>query len=1097
MAFFLTLALWALSFAATALLAPRPRVENAKAAELGDFGLPDTEEGTPVPLFWGRVRMRGPKVLWYGDLEARPITQKVKTGLFSSKRVTVGHEYFVGIHFGFGLLSSSSAGVRFLKIWSDEDVIWQGDVTPVSTGTAVQINEPELYGGRESGGGFISTVRLHSGNTGQTVNSYLAGVVPDSSLLPAYRGLAHAVFEKANVGEQPSVRALSFEVEHIPTALGLGAVNSEGDVNPAEVLWDILTSDWGRLDIDPSLIDIASFTAAGNTLATEENGISIQVANPNDARDVIQEVLTQIDGLLYEEPGTRRIFLRLIRDDYSIPSLPVFNESNVIEVVKYSVSTWAETTNQVRIVFDSRAEDYNDKTAFAQDMANINAQEEVRSAEFNYPGVKTATLANQLVARELNLLSIPLTTMRLNTNRDGANLRPGDVLVFNWPDFGVDGLVMRVQRFDLGQLENGRIAVDLIQDRFAVSHTVYSDPPTTQFVPPVTDATPVQRQDLLEMPRWVGLQAVAAEEVNSADNSRLMYLAAPPAPPAGGVPMVDYDAQVSDDNVSFSTDLEDVAFADSALVAQAYPADTDAYDTTQGLVLKAVSDTSLLTNIVLQDDIAVRGQNLLLVGQEIIAYESFVDNGDGTFTLQNVWRRLLDTVPASHAVDEVVWFLTDLGLESLSATVFEQGDTVDVRYITDTVFKKLNPSLATLIDDFPVTGRPTLPYPPADLNVNLEPAPPEVYSLDVDLAWLRRDRLNQEILRQDAADEVPGDDASDTFPTRHVASVRIDAGAVEETLLPGTSGTVTLSSFGQVELELRAERNQDPLLRSLFPVTRSFAAVDPTPTDSLSYDTYPSITPAGAWGLRRMISTYVGPAVRVRDTSDDSEQDIFFDVNGDLNTFTVVGSAAVTTLYDQTGNANHLLQATPAAQPILNPSGTANGSPAIEFDGTNDQLKTADFLGSSGNPLLVARPVMLWAGEFAADNGGLGELNSEYGITTGAGGLVTQYKNGQVNNETYVDPGAPGGAWSLISQLGLAGDTVWQESENDVFMTSPTNLPMNYVQAAAHNFQVGSNTTDTTFGASTLYEVSIHSGEMPGPARQAAFNTPLTSYWRI
>lgn len=55
-------------------LAPKPPVP--KPASLQDFDAPTAEEGRPVPVIFGTVWMRGPNVLWYGDLRSTPIRTK-------------------------------------------------------------------------------------------------------------------------------------------------------------------------------------------------------------------------------------------------------------------------------------------------------------------------------------------------------------------------------------------------------------------------------------------------------------------------------------------------------------------------------------------------------------------------------------------------------------------------------------------------------------------------------------------------------------------------------------------------------------------------------------------------------------------------------------------------------------------------------------------------------------------------------------------------------------------------------------------------------------------------------------------------------------
>jgi len=105
-------------------------------------------------------------------------------------------------------------------------------------------------------------------------------------------------------------------------------------------------------------------------------------------------------------------------------------------------------------------------------------------------------------------------------------------------------------------------------------------------------------------------------------------------------------------------------------------------------------------------------------------------------------------------------------------------------------------------------------------------------------------------------------------------------------------------------------------------------------------DTYSGA--AAAYSLRLLDSTYTGSAIRVRRSSDNTEQDIGFNVFSELDTvsltaFAGAGDAFVKTWYDQSGNSNDATQTTTSAQPQIVSSGavtTENGKPALQFDGS-------------------------------------------------------------------------------------------------------------------------------------------------------------------
>ena len=121
-------------------------------------------------------------------------------------------------------------------------------------------------------------------------------------------------------------------------------------------------------------------------------------------------------------------------------------------------------------------------------------------------------------------------------------------------------------------------------------------------------------------------------------------------------------------------------------------------------------------------------------------------------------------------------------------------------------------------------------------------------------------------------------------------------------------------------------------------------------------DTYPGA--AAAYSVRLLDKDYAGDCIRVRRASDNTEQDIGFDGNGDLDTgalasFCTGTNGFVRTWYDQSGNANHATQTTTANQPKIYDSSTGvltrNSLPTLQFDGTNDSLLST----SAIDPLFI------------------------------------------------------------------------------------------------------------------------------------------------
>lgn len=117
--------------------------------------------------------------------------------------------------------------------------------------------------------------------------------------------------------------------------------------------------------------------------------------------------------------------------------------------------------------------------------------------------------------------------------------------------------------------------------------------------------------------------------------------------------------------------------------------------------------------------------------------------------------------------------------------------------------------------------------------------------------------------------------------------------------------------------------------------------------NSLLLDDFP-ITEGGAWSLRKLRTAYSGNAIRVRRSSDNTESNIGFTANGDLDTSslkTFVGTGGsdngfVVIWYDQSGLGIDILGVI-GEQPRIVNAGVVErqGSmPSLFFDGSNDYL---------------------------------------------------------------------------------------------------------------------------------------------------------------
>jgi hypothetical protein len=109
---------------------------------------------------------------------------------------------------------------------------------------------------------------------------------------------------------------------------------------------------------------------------------------------------------------------------------------------------------------------------------------------------------------------------------------------------------------------------------------------------------------------------------------------------------------------------------------------------------------------------------------------------------------------------------------------------------------------------------------------------------------------------------------------------------------------------------------------------------------------YVPLTNRMVHSVTKAVPGYSGACMRVRRSSDNTEQDIGFTGNdldtAALATFVGAGTGYVRTWYDQSGNGTHLTQTVQAWQPLIRAGGTTytqNTKPAIYFD-TNAKYLT-------------------------------------------------------------------------------------------------------------------------------------------------------------
>lgn len=190
----------------------------------------------------------------------------------SSKKVTVGYRYYLGMH----MILCHGPVDKLIRILVDKRSAWSG----ASTGGQININAENLFGGESREGGISGAVDVEMGGSSQGQNSYLLSKI--GSGIPSFRGVMGVVLRQVYMGINPYLKAWAFRVQRIhkrqngitqwydeKAEIALGRGFPSGDVWKYKVVPYADTTDYSSPNLDDSsfIIGSAPFANAYNAAA--------------------------------------------------------------------------------------------------------------------------------------------------------------------------------------------------------------------------------------------------------------------------------------------------------------------------------------------------------------------------------------------------------------------------------------------------------------------------------------------------------------------------------------------------------------------------------------------------------------------------------------------------------------------------------------------------------------------------------------------------------------------------------------------------------------------------------------------------------------
>lgn len=735
----------------------RPDEERARSAGMHNFNFPRATNGDPIALAYGTVRIDSPPVIMFRLDGGTPI---VVDG------VAVGVDHLIRMRL---LLCRSNAlvteasppppalkgfyiGDRYATLDGPDSLNTRDGIVDPAGAPSYYIDEPS---GDASDGATRGHIIFYDGRW-DIVRHLAEAIEPDATGAVPYRGFITMRLWSWHVAgpQMAPYSPVIFNPVVIPGYESQTGPIGMGDCNPAAVLYDLFTNPSGGVASDDTLIDVDSFVAAAIVLADEQHGISLYITQAHTARDIVELILRQIEGVAYVDMATGKIVLKLIREDYDPLTIPEFTINNSAPP-EMPTTLWEGTYNEVVVVYTDPHTDHRPETATARDPANIAVSGGVvRQMVVEYPGVRSSRLANILANRELNAASRPIATIQVIVNREGHALKPGDPFRVTWSPWGLS-MIFRVTGIDLGTLQDGRITITAVQDRFAIVGTIFDPPVEDDVLDPPATPDPIQARIITEAPRFVQVQAFDAGLLNNPDAQRGYYLGYPEG--SDSRYRVDAARNLTDE----IADMPARAFPGTFVVDVDYGRDEGPYDVATGLVIRDVAGwTPEGANV---SEIATEGQNLIQIGGEILAFQTVTDNMDGTYTLELVWRGLMDTIPGAPADNGRPTTIAagtkgyklpgDAGVSAMGKRVYRHADII-ATHTPAAAGSTWTPNQWSPADSFTIRSRVRLPARAANVLVNSSETPTALADDGVTITWTDRNATTLSIKRGDAADEA-------------------------------------------------------------------------------------------------------------------------------------------------------------------------------------------------------------------------------------------------------------------------------------------------------------------------------------------------------
>lgn len=559
--------------------------DDMSPSTLGDFRITRASEGEVATLVLGRAKITG-NIIWYDNLESKPVKEKVEAGKKTEKVVT-GYNYYLDVWVGL----ATSKNMSIIKTY---------------------VQEVEQA---------VSATNIVFNNGSNGVYSTIPGTY--ATQLP---GLSHVFYEKMFIGENvTTVPTVHYVVECLLNSSEVPVTyrNETNGVNPAAAVYYIL-----RLAGESThKIDLTSFNAASTYYHDKGYGLNIVFTSKPKAREAIRHILSFVGGA-FGQDSEGNWYLHALDEDDSAAATMSYDDGDFLEF-SFQRRTYDQMTTDFVGNFIDSDQDYSKRTVSTQNPAIARILGRRVPKSINLKAFRDESTASKRLWELMKENTYPWLEVSCKVPIKYYNLRLGSVVSISHSHYGFSAVEMRVMEIGFGGLEHNEIQLTLRQKTEALFDSNWASAGGTKWVQPDYSPDAAYAFKVFQMPpnHITGtdlVYLVLAARRNTFENGFTLYASAT----TSNFEVVDFRTQ----------------WAQYGTLDDAYAWDTNEIDWV-GLTYTPYKEDPIFDTVSFAD--AMLPTRLALIGSELIGFTEVTLNEDDSITLTGLIRGMLGTQRSS------------------------------------------------------------------------------------------------------------------------------------------------------------------------------------------------------------------------------------------------------------------------------------------------------------------------------------------------------------------------------------------------------------------------------------------------------------------